>query len=391
MSTEKIEKAIVKFLVQEANTEDLDLLSVWIEKPENLLLFEEFVAVHYKTTLAMAEPIPEEMKEKLLQKIRSDKTQEKKYNLKKRLIRYAAAAIVTGVIAAGYLIAESNSNNIKPDVKNLKTVNNNIKAGTNKATLTLENGNRITFAKGSTIQTKNASSNGEQIIYKPALNLAKLSYNILTTPRGGQFFVKLSDGTKVWLNSQTQLKYPVSFIEGKSRKVELVYGEAYFDVSHSTLHNGSGFVVENKDQNVKVLGTEFNIKAYKDESSVFTTLVKGKIALENADHNQILKPGQQAAFNSLNNTLQLMSVDVYDQISWKEGIFSFKRTKLKDIMKTLSRWYDMEVVFENKKVMEKSFNGDLGKDQKIEEILESLKSIGIIKNYEINDKKVILK
>src|SRR5690606_40703343 len=121
--------------------------------------------------------------------------------------------------------------------------------------------------KGDSIQTHNAISNGEEIIYNNNTS-RQLVYNYLTIPRGGQFQLTLSDGTRVWLNSETQIKYPVSFTDGESRQVELVYGEAYFEVSHSTEHKGSDFIVYNQNQEVQVLGTEFNIKAYKDDSNI---------------------------------------------------------------------------------------------------------------------------
>jgi ferric-dicitrate binding protein FerR (iron transport regulator) len=210
-------------------------------------------------------------------------------------------------------------------------------------------------------------------------------------PRGGQFQITLSDGTEVWLNSESQLKYPVTFTDGETRKVELVYGEGYFDVSPSTNHSGASFSVYNKSQEVKVLGTEFNIKAYKDEATIYTTLVEGKVAVTANNNNIILTPNQQSSVNLNNNTLTVNTVDIYDETSWKEGVFSFNKKSLKEIMQVLSRWYDMDVTFENKKIENIGFNGALGKEQNIEEILETIKSFGIVKNYEINNKSIIIK
>ena len=146
--------------------------------------------------------------------------------------------------------------------------------------MTLADGSKIALEKGTPVQTQNANSNGEELIYESSKNTSRLVYNYLTIPRGGQFVIKLSDGTKVWLNSASQLKFPVAFIEGESREVELVYGEAYFEVSPSTAHKGAHFQVYNKKQKVEVVGTEFNIKAYKDESNIYTTLVNGKVNVE---------------------------------------------------------------------------------------------------------------
>jgi ferric-dicitrate binding protein FerR (iron transport regulator) len=250
----------------------------------------------------------------------------------------------------------------------------------------------VILKNGNTVQTKNATSNGAQIVYKTNQQTqTKIAYNYLTIPRGGQFFIKLSDGTKVWLNSESQLKFPVAFTDGETRQVELVYGEAYFDVSPSTKHRGAKFKVYNKSQEVEVVGTEFNIKAYKDETNVFTTLVEGKVNVTVDNKKQKLLPNQQLNLNINTNVSVLNTVDVYNEIAWKEGVFSFKRKSLEEIMVVLSRWYDLDVKFENPNLKKLGFNGTVGKDQKIEEILETIKSYGAIKEYKITNKTVILK
>ncbi|NHN25300.1 FecR family protein [Flavobacterium jejuense] len=267
-------------------------------------------------------------------------------------------------------------------------VNNKILPGEGKAVLTLETGEVIVLGKGVDIKTENASSNGKELIYNNDPS-EKLTYNFLTVPRGGQFQLTLSDGTKIWLNSESQLKYPVSFNNTQSRQVELVYGEAYFDVSSSTKHNGLNFKVNHNKQEVKVLGTEFNIKAYKDESNIYTTLVEGEVAVSVRGINKVIKPGEQSNFNSILNTIEVSNVDVFREVGWKYGAFSFKHKPLKEIMVVLSRWYDMEVIFENKRYENVTFNGTLYKNQSIEEVLMLIK--GSINSYEINNKTLILK
>ncbi|WP_396187505.1 FecR family protein, partial [Flavobacterium sp.] len=199
------------------------------------------------------------------------------------------------------------------------------------------------------------------------------------------------DGTKVWLNSETQLKYPVAFTDGATRQIELVYGEAYFEVSPSTKHKGAKFKVLNQSQEVQVLGTQFNIKAYRDETNVYTTLVEGKVAVSNSKINKILKPSEKSNLNLLEKTIAISKVDVYNEISWKDGVFSFRKKPLGEIMKVLSRWYDIEVQFENQDSKNARFNGVLGKEQKIEDILKRIKKFKVIKDYEIKNKKVIIK
>ena len=268
---------------------------------------------------------------------------------------------------------------------------NTIVPGIDKATLTLEDGSVIELDKGNTYQAQNVNSNGEQIVYaNTAQNIAEIKYNYLTIPRGGQFFIILSDGTKVWLNSESQLKYPVSFIKGQTRQVELVYGEAYFDVSPSTEHHGDKFKVVNQAQEIEVLGTEFNVKAYKDETNVYTTLVEGSVVIDNGIAKHNLSPSQQSNLNTQNNNISIAVVDVEPEISWKNGVFSFKEKSLKEIMKVISRWYDVDVVFENKDLEALKFKGILDKQQGIERILSIMKST-TINNYEIKDKTIILK
>lgn len=308
---------------------------------------------------------------------------------KKNWFKFTAAAAVVGIISTSYFLKDNIFNN---SLEYTPIIVNIIKKGTDKATLTLGDGSQIQLEKGFSIQTQSAKSNGEEIVYETRKTDAKETvYNYLTIPRGGQFFIKLSDGTKIWLNSESKLKYPVNFIDGETRQVVLVYGEAYFDVTPSTENKDSKFKVIHNSQEVEVFGTEFNIKAYKDEPNIYTTLVEGKVTVNVKNEKKKLLPNQQLKLNVNSHTLSVVVVDTYNETSWKEGIFSFEKKSLKDIMKVLSRWYDMDVVFENKNIEEDKFIGVLGKNQDIEEILTTIKNFKIIKDYEIKDKTIILK
>lgn len=307
------------------------------------------------------------------------------------LLKYAAMILIGGFIA--YTVLNRDAPNATNEIQ---IVENNIQIGTNKATLTLENGSIVLLEKGTLYKNQNVNSNGDQIVYneEDSQGIAahnEIQYNYLTIPRGGQFQLKLADGTKVWLNSASQLKYPISFIKGISREVELVYGEAYFEVSPSSLHNGDVFQVVSRGQKVEVVGTQFNVKAYKDEAIIYTTLVEGKVLVLHSDNSQILQPDQQYAYNVLDNTAQISNVNVYNEVSWRDGVFSFENKSLKEIMTVLSRWYDMNVEFKNKDIEDVEFVGVLYKDRSIESILKNIKSVGSIKSYEIRDRNVILK
>jgi len=300
--------------------------------------------------------------------------------------KYAGAASVLLLIAVTFF-KDVSIGFEKPEVA-VATVP--IEIGSSKALLTLGDGSVIALNEGEAFESTNMSSNGEEIVYIDTRANKKPEYNLITIPKGGQFLITLSDGTQVWLNSESQLKYPTHFIEGENRIVELVYGEAYFDVTPSSEYHGSGFKVFNNQQEVDVLGTEFNIKAYKDEVNIYTTLVEGNVAIRYSGKNIKLKPSQQSIIDSNNNAV-VKTVDVFNEVSWKDGVFSFENKTLKEIMKVLSRWYDVTIVFENESIAEELFFGILDKNQNIEEILNSIKNFEIIKDYEIRNKTIKLK
>lgn len=385
----KIEKIIIKYITKSASSKDLDVLSEWIKIPSNKEVFKDFVQTHYAITYKMNNPDTDKLLGELLHVIRKEKSIF--YRLRnKHVFKYAAAAILVGVICASYFMKDmiyvNNLEKNEPIIEN--TV---IEPGYDKATLTLSDGKHVALEQGASIQTKNANSNGKKIVYDAGKSkVDEIAFNYLTIPRGGQFFIKLSDGTQVWLNSESQLKYPVKFIEGATRRVELVYGEAYFDVSPSTQHNGAKFQVFNNAQEVEVIGTEFNIKAYKDESNIYTTLVEGKVVVNIDNISRKLKPEQQLNLNKESKDLIVKTVDVYNHISWKDGVFSFEEKSLKEMMVVMSRWYDVEVVFENKTIENEMFIGVLRRNQSLDQILTSIKNFGIIKDYSITDKKVVL-
>ena len=174
------------------------------------------------------------------------------------------------------------------------------------------------------------------------------------------------------------------------REVELIYGEAYFDVSSSTKHNGASFKVLTQLQEVEVLGTEFNIKAYKNENVIATTLVEGKVAVDVNNKKEILNPTQQLNYNISDKTIRILMVDTDLETSWRQGYFSFTGKPLKEIMNVISRWYNIDIEFENKLNENKKFNGSLSRNQNIENILLTIKNTNNI-TYEIKNDKIIIK
>lgn len=306
---------------------------------------------------------------------------------KRNVFRYGAAACLVLLISISFLISKNTSKIAAPI-----WVENAIEIGTDKAVLTLEDGTAIALERDQPYVASNVSSDGETLVYAAdgSVSSTEVIYNTLTIPRGAQFFVHLSDGTKVWLNSESELYYPVNFVEGSLREVELVYGEAYFEVSPSEAHKGAKFVVHSKAQKIEVVGTEFNVSAYPDESFIYTTLVKGKVALTFDLIREYLKPNQQATVDIKTQNVQIESIDVYNNVSWKDGEFSFKQMSLKDIMKVLGRWYDVDMKFETRDMEVVTFNGVLKKDQRLEDILEIIAATTQL-NFEIKNKTITIK
>lgn len=315
----------------------------------------------------------------------------------------AIAASVIGIIAlAVFFQKTTNPNNPSTDTQPISSITEPsipspppalIQIGKHKAVLTLGNGNEVVLTN-KIYETSHTKSNGSQLIYEslnaqpPSENIV---YNYLTIPRGGEYFVKLSDGTKVWLNSDSKIKYPVRFT-GKSRKIELLYGEAYFDVSPSTLHQGANFVVQTNHQIVEVFGTQFNIKAYKEDPFIATTLVEGRVTLTNSLTRQKEKmvPNQQVKLNTETNKLSIYKVNPENIICWKDGFFKFKNKSLEEIMTVLSRWYAIEATFKNEGLKTKEFNGVFRKQQQIESILKSIEQTQEAA-FQIEGEKIIIK
>jgi len=301
--------------------------------------------------------------------------------------KYAIAAGLVLLLSIPFLFEDLKTTPLKNSVH----TNAAIQPGTDKAILTLGDGAQILLEKGTKYQSENINSTGDKIIYQAGeKQKTEIIYNYLSIPKGGQYFVELADGTKIWLNSDSKIKYPVNFIEGKTREVELVYGEAYFEVSPSTDHKGAKFKVFTKNQEVVVLGTEFNIKAYPEENLIYTTLVKGKVTVSRSNEIATLIPKQQSIIKTNQTGIEVIKADIYNSTCWKQGIFSFDNMPLKEIMTVLSRWYNIDFVFVNSNFENTTFTGVLRRNQNIENILKTIKSLNAI-NYEIKNNTIIIK
>ena len=313
----------------------------------------------------------------------------------KTILPYAASVVILlslGVITSRFLTKKEES---KPLANNHKT---DLLPGSNKATLTLANGSKIDLddSKNGTIANQAdiivAKSRSGQIEYNNAGNTAATNqafqsnlsaFNTIVTPRGGQYAVVLSDGTKVWLNAASSLKYPVAFT-GNERNVELT-GEAYFEVAKDAT---KPFFVKSNSQTVEVLGTHFNINSYADEKATKTTLLEGSVKVSNLANASVikLKPGQQAV-NGAGQMHIIYNADIDEAMAWKNGKFLFNDTELQTIMRQLSRWYDVDVEYKGT-ITERHYRGKISRNVPVSQIFEILKTSGL--NFTINGRKIIV-
>jgi ferric-dicitrate binding protein FerR (iron transport regulator) len=264
--------------------------------------------------------------------------------------------------------------------------------GGNKAVLTLADGSKIvlddanngTIAKQGQISISKAPDGS--IIYDIPAVLADLKmgttfYNTIETPKGGKYQIILPDGSKVWLNSVSSLRFPAVF-NGKERNVELT-GEAFFEVVRN---NEKPFIVKTSAMSVMVTGTQFNVMAYSDENYTATTLVEGSVNVSNKTSNMVLRPGEQVVSNE-GAKLSKNMVDVEQNIAWKNGLFQFSNSDMRTVMNQISRWYDVTIEYQGM-VPEKHFGGYISRDSKLSQVLKILELSGV--KFKIEEKKIIV-
>ncbi|SEO00412.1 FecR family protein [bacterium A37T11] len=291
----------------------------------------------------------------------------------------AAAALLVALAIGIYFL--SSRRPINPQAQ--MVAQKDILPGYNKATLTLANGSKIDLDSAKA----GIRSNGSVIVYNdgtaikaPIHATSSITYNSLTTPRGGQYQIILPDGTMVWLNAASTLKYPSKF-SGDRREVELE-GEAYFQVINK---QADPFIVNTKSQSITVLGTSFNVSAYADERQTITTLITGKVRVSQGAQVVELIPGEQSA--GLGTSLNKSKIDVGSAIGWKEGLFSFNEEPLESIMRKIARWYNIDVVFADDGLRNKVFVGVIDRLSHVSEVLDMLRVTGKV-DFNIDGRKI---
>ena len=304
---------------------------------------------------------------------------------------YAAAiTILFGLTIGMYYFFKTPAKNPTQTLTNMPAPIeiNQILPGGNKAILTLSDGTTIDLAntQNGALATqgniKINKSNGVISYVNTNNNIPAMLFNIISTPKGGQYKLLLADGTKVWLNAASSLRYPISF-NGNKREVELI-GEAYFEVASD---QSKPFTVSSNDLKVQVLGTHFNINAYENEGFSRTTLLEGSIRINVANNSQLLKPGQQARVSSLNEIKVINHVETEEVVAWKNETFQFVKSDIYSVMRQIERWYDVEIEYRGN--IPTHFGGSISRNVTLDQVLNILQQTKKVR-FEMEGKKVLV-
>lgn len=306
--------------------------------------------------------------------------------------RFAVAASILILISVGsfYWISDfSKKEIIKKEIAS-KYIKNDIAPGTNKAILTLGDGSSLILDdahKGIIAQQANTKivklGNGRLAYDVVRVNPDKILYNTISTPRGGKYQLVLPDGSNVILNAASSIRFPVAFT-GNERKVE-VMGEAYFEV---TKDKNRPFKVAVKDMNIEVLGTHFNIKAYDNEKLIKTTLLEGAVKVSKGEIVATLSPGEQAQLNSQGKIKIDKNANINEEVAWIKGWFVFNATDIEEIMRQISRWYDVDIVYEGR-ISKETFSGMVNRNSNVSQVLKIMEQAGV--KFKIEGREIIVR
>lgn len=368
---------IAGFLKQTLTEEEKDELDTWIlASDENMILFEKMTD---EKNIAKA---GEWFKKMNVEKDLSETRDKIEILRPKKYWQYAAAASVIIAVTIGayfYQNAGSKSNQVSVVEKK-----QDIMPGANKAILTLDDGKIIDLSNAGSDTTINGHievlRKDGQLVYPSGIVNKELTYNTLSVPRKGQYKLVLPDGSKVWVNSESSVKYPVSF-SAEERKV-FITGEAFFEVAKD---KSKPFRVVTGDVTVEALGTQFNINAYSNEPFISATLIEGSVIVSKGSTEKILKPSQQAQLTEAD--FKIIDSDVADVIAWKSNQFKFTNTSIDAIMRQIERWYDADVVYKDK--VNLHLNATIERDVPVSKLLHIFEATNQV-HFKIEEKKIIL-
>ena len=361
-----------RYLADRLTPDEADAFLDAIGKDDNMLPEHLDVLLREKSFRGAGDP---EREERLFRQI----MEKDKAKVRRMPVRWLAAASVLLLLLAGSFLWVRHDKQPSQFVMDAQP-------GKQGAVLTLADGKQVTLDSlgNGTVATQSGTRlllhNG-QLSYNKDKNEVSTSYNTLTTARGRQFQLVLPDGSKVWLNAASSIRYPVAF-SGTERKVE-ISGEVYFEITPDA---AMPFRVKiNETATVEVLGTRFAINAYPEEKGIHTTLSEGAVRVRKGSLSAVLAPGQQAIIQSDIQVIQHANID--QALAWKEGLFNFQDMPFDEVMRQLSRWYDIDVIYENG-IPDIKFEGELGRDVSLSKILFFLSKVDV--HYRIEDGKKLV-
>ncbi len=293
---------------------------------------------------------------------------------------YAAASVILFMFPAFIYLRTYKEQPVAVQAKKAPVAAIDILPGENKAILILDDGSRINLddAESGLLAQESSTTikklpNG-QLHYVAGVPKAgaAIKFNTVATPRGGQFQITLPDGSRVWLNAGSSLRFPTLFT-GAERKVELT-GEAYFEIAKNT---AMPFKVMSNNSEIRVLGTHFNVMAYDDEKHMSTTLLEGSVQILKGADKVLIKPGQSAILNKATDEMAVATVDADQAVAWKNGYFIFVDENIESIMRKVSRWYDVEVSYKGN-MSNKDFTGTISRNKNVSELLRMLELTGAV-------------
>ncbi|HEX3383892.1 MAG TPA: FecR domain-containing protein [Mucilaginibacter sp.] len=306
--------------------------------------------------------------------LQSAQPEAKRINLWPRIV--AAASVVVALSVGAYFLLHRGTTYLTA---------NNIFA---KAILALPGGRHIVLADvaNGKLTAGIIKANGSELVYHEisSSQTSTIAYDTLTVPRGGHFQLTMADGSKIWLNAATVIRYPETCL-GDERKIELVKGEAYFEVMHNS---SKPFRVISRNQVTEDIGTRFNVNAYEDEPMVQTTLLEGSVSVADDKGKVILKPGQKSVVKAPGSDIIIQNANLDEAVAWKNNRFVFNNDDITSVMRQVSRWYDVEVTYDGN-MTGKEFTGSIARSEKVDEVLRKLEETGNI-HYRMEGKRIII-
>ena len=348
---------------EELNDEEV---TAWLKEKDHVELLDEIEAIRQKLSGQSYGENDEEEFLHLEKNIYEQKS-------RRMTLRWSIAASI--ILLVGLFVGRT-INGVRDMHEEQELAKNVMQPGTLKAVLMMADGKEVVLEQGQNLnillneRVRVATSNRGIVYEEHGKGVVTEEYNKLTTPIGGEYSLVLSDGTKVFLNADSELKYPVEFSDGK-RIVDLK-GEAYFEVHKDSLRP---FVVRVNGAEVTVLGTSFNVNTYGDDGQIYTTLVNGAVRVSSVKNGQaeVLKPGMQSVMDVQSGQLTVREVDVEPYVAWREGRFVFRAMTLDLIMRQLQRWYDFEVFYQNPELKDYEFRGVIKRDMDLDKVLSVIK------------------